>query len=47
MDTNTKGSAPASEREDALATKEDSREQSDSTEAAISFAIEWPNLGGG
>jgi PleD family two-component response regulator len=31
----------------ALAAKEDSREQTDCLESAISFAVEWANLGGG
>jgi DNA-binding NarL/FixJ family response regulator len=31
----------------ALATKEDSREQTDCPESAISCAVEWANLGGG
>lgn len=31
----------------ALATNKDSREQTDCFESAISFAVEWANLGGG
>ena len=47
MDTTPNESAQASEWAEALATTEDSRDNIDSLESAISFAIEWANLGGG
>ena len=47
MDINPKESPQASEWAEAVTTKEDSRDNSDCLESAISFAIEWANLGGG
>ena len=47
MDANLNESAQVSELPHALVTKDECREKADCLESAISFAIEWANLGGG
>ena len=46
MDTDHKQLAQVCESADTSPVKEDSWEKADGNESAISFAIEWANLGG-